>query len=306
MRKFIGLFVALVLCTAAFAQKEKLELNLTKGETYPQKSVVNASIVQTIQGMPQTIEMTCTGLTHFKVLEVKDSNYKMEVQYKKLIMKLQTMNGTMEFNSESKDENDIFSRLMASLVDQAFYIQMNKQGKVSEVTGIDPIFSNMFAKYPQLSEAQKEQMKSQMLQSFGEKALKSNIEICSAIFPESAVAIGEKWLVKTQLEGNIAADVESNYELKECKASTCLISGTSTITSTNKDRYVQTNGMPLKYDLSGTINSEITINKTNGWILEAKVKQVLSGNAQIQDNPNLPGGMTIPMTINTATLITEK
>ena len=74
----------------------------------------------------------------------------------------------------------------------------------------------------------------------------------------------------------------------------------------DKDAYIQSNGMPLKYDMSGTMSSEIKINRKNGWVIESKINQIIKGTAQIKDNPQMPGGMTIPMTLSNEMTITEK
>jgi hypothetical protein len=64
--------------------------------------------------------------------------------------------------------------------------------------------------------------------------------------------------------------------------------------------------MPLKYDLSGTMNTDIKINKITGWIIESKSSQSISGTAYVKDNPKLPGGMSIPMIVNNQIILTEK
>ena len=63
--------------------------------------------------------------------------------------------------------------------------------------------------------------------------------------------------------------------------------------------------MPLKYDMAGTMTSDIKIDKKTGWTMSAKISQSIKGNAYVKDNPQMPGGMTIPMTISNDMTITE-
>ena len=56
--------------------------------------------------------------------------------------------------------------------------------------------------------------------------------------------------------------------------------------------------MKTKYDLSGTMDADIRIDRKTGWIMDAKFIQQITGEAEIQDSPQMPGGISIPMKIN--------
>ena len=55
--------------------------------------------------------------------------------------------------------------------------------------------------------------------------------------------------------------------------------------------------MPMKYDMSGSMSSEIKVDKETGWIIEATITQEITGDAYIKENPQIPEGMKIPMTM---------
>lgn len=306
MKRILNFVFALILMTSCQAQKEKLELNLTKGETYTQKMISNMSVIQDINGQKVNINMSISGKMTYKVTDIQNSIYDLEVRYESLSMRMSLPNGVIEFSSEKIDEKDIFSSLLGIMKDKPFFVKMTKTGKVNEVKNIEALFSNMFEKFPLLTEAEKQQFQSQLMQAYGEKAFKGNLEMCSAIFPDSLVSKGDKWIIITKLESGMAANMETTYELKEVNDSDFLLSGTSKIETADKDAYIQTNGMPLKYDMSGTMSSEIKINKKSGWVIESKIKQTIKGTTQIKDNPQMPGGMTIPMTMVNQMTITEK
>lgn len=306
MKKILNFVLAFILTTSCFAQKEKFELNLIKGEIYTQKMISNVSIIQTVNGQQVNTNMTINGVTTYKVTDIQNSIYNMEVRYESLSMKMSLPNGTMEFSSEKNDEKDIFSSILGVMKKKPFFVKMTKSGKIEEVKNVEMIFSNIFEKFPQLTDNQKQQIQSQLMQSYGEKAFKGNLEMCSAIFPDSPVAKGDKWIIKTKLESGMAVNLETTYELKEVNDTYCLFSGASKIETVDKDAYIQSNGMPLKYDMSGTMFSEIKINRKTGWVIESKINQTIKGIAQIKDNSQVPGGMTIPMTMNNEMIITEK
>lgn len=82
--------------------------------------------------------------------------------------------------------------------------------------------------------------------------------------------------------------------------------GNSKLEVADKNAYAPTNGLEMKFDISGDMASELKINKQTGWIEEGKLTQALKGNAVTKDSPQTPGGMTIPMTIDTSMSISGK
>ena len=306
MKKILYFVFALVILTSCQTQKVKLELNLTKGEVYFQKMTSNVSILQTINGQQVNMNMSISGNMSYKVIDIQNSIYQMEIKYESLSMKMNLPNGVMEFNSEKNDEKDVFSTILGYMKNKPFIAKMTKTGKVIEVKNVELLFLGMFDKFPQLNDAQKQQIQSQVMQTYGDKALKGNLEMSSAIFSDSPVSKGDKWKIKTKLESGMEADMESTYELKETNDVFSLISGTSKIETANKDAYIQSNGMPLKYNMSGTMSSEIKVNRKSGWVIESKINQIIKGTAEVKDNPKIPGGMIIPMTMSNEMTITEK
>src|SRR5690606_13797008 len=138
--------------------------------------------------------------------------------------------------------------------------------------------------FSQLPQAQRDQIKAQLMNSYGENALKGNIEMVTAVYPERPVRPGEKWTVNTDLKTGMSAKLDSEYEFQKVTADHIFMKGRSKI-QTDKEASVQSNGMPMTYNLSGIMITEIKADRKTGWIEEAKISQEISGDAQIQDNP---------------------
>lgn len=306
MKKILNVLVVFLLLTACQTQKEKLGLNLSKGEVYHQKMNSKVSIEQTVNGQPMNINMSYNASMSYKVTDLQEGVYEMEVRYESLVMKMSLPNGEMEFSSEKNDPTDIMSIVLAYMKDKPFLVKMTTTGKVNEVKNIETIFYNVFDQFPQLSDAQKEQIKAQLTQAYGEKAFKGNIEMCSAIFSENAVAKGDEWTIHTDMESGMSAKMKSVYELKEVTDTQYKIFGNSKIETADKDAYIESNGMPLRYDLNGTMTSDITIDKNTCWTTSAIIKQSIKGTAYVKGNPQMPEGTAIPMSINSEINISEK
>lgn len=297
MKKILYLAVAILLLTSC-AKKQKLELSLSKGHVYTQKMIANMSVEQTINGQPMNMMMTITCKMTFKIMDIQNSVYDMEVKYQSLSMKMSTPSGLMEFSSDKQDEKDVFSSIMKSLIGQPLLIKMTKTGKVNEVKNTAKVFENIFENFPQLTEEQKQQILDQINKSYGDKALKGNLEMCSAIFPDSMVSKGDSWKVKTKLESIMETDIESTYKLTQSNDSYCIITGVSKFDTAEEGGYATISGVQAKYDLKGAMSSEIKIDRKTGWTKEAKITQTMKGTAYIKDGPKTPGGMSIPLTIN--------
>lgn len=299
MKNLLQLGILLLLFVPVCAQKVNLSLNLKKGETYKQVQDSKSTVTETINGKTMNIGMSVHGKTTYLVQYLNDKYYMMEVNFRILNLEMDLPQGSVEFSSTKYDTSDIVSTLLSEMTNKPFYIKMTKRGKIDQVDGLDSLFYNIFKKFPQLSEAKKQQLKAQLMKAFGEKAMKGSIEMVTAVFPDGPVSKGDKWIIHTQLESAMSAELVSTFDYEGSKDSTFIIHGDGKIQTANKDAYIETNGMPIKYDLAGTMISEITVDKNSGWIVDAKIDQEINGNADIKDNPKMPGGLVIPMSIKT-------
>lgn len=297
MKKQLLILVAAVLAVAFTFSKEKFALNLTKGETYQQNMVSEMTIKQQIQGQTMNIDMTVIADMGYLVKEVANQTFTMDVTYNKMAMKMNLPTGAMEYSSDKKVEGDLMSTILSNMVNKPFTIKMSQNGKVQEVTNIEKLFESAFSDLPSISEMQKQQIMAQVMQSYGGDAIKGNLEMATALFPETPVSQGDSWDVTTKVESGMTMIVKTTYTLSEVGADYYLLNGVSTI-ETLKDEVKENMGMPMQYNLSGTMNATLKLNKSTGWVMDATIDQVISGEAVIQDNPQVPGGMSIPMEMN--------
>lgn len=295
MKKFILLLLIVTTTQSIFGQKQNLGFNLKIGETYYHSMQSSSIIKEEVNGQKINIDVTISGKTSFKVISLKDTVYDMTVSYEQLAMTMKLPNGDMAFNSEKQDENDIFSTILGAIKGKQFLIKMTKVGKIVEVKNLDSIVGNLIGQFPKLSSQQKQQLKGQLLQAYGKKAFKGSYEMVTNIYSNSPVEKGNTWIINTKLESGMAATLITTYEFKDKTETYNLIIGNGKFETLDKDAYTQINGMPARYNLTGTMSSVLKIDIKTGWIIEAKVSQLMSGNAEIKDNPNLPGGLTMPM-----------
>lgn len=247
-----------------------------------------------------TINMNMKGSMVYVVKSVNPTSYTMDVKYESMSMEMEMPQATMKFSSENPAEGDMVSQVLSGMTNKFFQIEMTKNGKINSVKNMDNVFNSAFEKFGQISPEQKEQIRAQLAQSYGEKAIANNIEMVTAIFPDKPVKINDTWAVNTDLKTSIVeATIATTYKFVEEKPEYRKIHGESKITSAKKDEYTMQNGMEMKFDMEGTMTSDIKVDKTSGWILEANVTQNLKGTAHVKGNDQMPQGMSIPMNLKT-------
>lgn len=306
MKYVFGVLLSLLFFSTSIAQKVKPALNLKKGSTYYMVSNANSTIVQTLNSQENILNLTFVFKMAFKVIDVLDTTYNMEVSYQAINMKIQAGTQSIEIDSKKADTADVPSSFMAAMMNKPFNIILTKSGKVKSVQNIEKIIAAVFDGFPKIDSVKKNQLKKQFLQSFGADAFRGSLEMGTAIFPTKAVSRDDKWTVNTNLEAPTKANVETVYQLTDITNDFYLIHGDGTLATDKDAKPGQINGMPMVYKLNGSLITDIKIDKNTGWLSEVKLKQIMKGSIEIQDNPQLPGGMTIPMTFNTDVLTTDK
>jgi hypothetical protein len=212
----------------------------------------------------------------------------------------------MDINTESKDTQNPVTAIMSNMTHNAFTVTMSNKGRVIAIDNFDKLLAGMFEGIPNITDDQKGQFKTQMMQSFGPTALKGSIEACTAFFPGVKEAKNDKWTIDRTLESALSVKTKSTYTLQDITPNAYVIHADAVVTPGNTADYIETNGMPMKYLVNGTSTSDLKVDKTTGWVTEAKIIQTMKGNIDIKDNPKVPGGMSIPITMDVDQTITDK
>lgn len=305
MKKIFYFILVAFIISSCQSERTDLALNLEKGKEYKQVTCSKATISQDFMGQQMNMVMTINGSMSYLVNSVKESCYDITAKFEKLSMSMELPQGKVEFDSEKTDVNDVFSMVLSEMKNKPFKMVMTRKGKVSEIIGIEKLWEDVINRFDQIPEMQREQIKAQITKAYGAKALKGNIEMVTAIYPENPVCKGDKWNINTNLESGMSAKMSTEYEFTEMTSDYALIKGNSTLETADKDAYINTNGAPMKFDLKGSMLSEIKVDKKSGWIVEAKIDQQIKGDAFVKENSQMPNGMKIFMNMKNEMVITN-
>jgi len=311
MKYILFLLLSLTLSPVC-AQRVTPRLHLVKGETYYMKSTGTSAITQSIHGRENKINVALAFNIAFKVTGIADTVYNMDVTYQNIDMKIHMADTTIDMNSAKKNisgektgKADTASMLVAAVTGRIFRIALSAKGKVLRVENLDNIITEIFKDFPQIDPAKKEQIKSKFIQSFGESAFKGRLEMGTAIFPNKTVSKNDRWTTNTTISVPAKAGVQTNYQLMDITGDFLQIHGDGVISNDKEAKSEEINGMPVKYNVTGGMTTDIKIDKKTGWITQLNLKQLIEGDIEIMDNPKMPGGMTIPLMVTADVFITD-
>ena len=306
MKSISTLLCFILLVSPAYGQKAKLSLKLEEGETYKQISHSKMNIDQDVYGMKMNIVIDMNASMSFLVKAVSKEGYDLELSYDWMNMTMEMPQASMEFSSEKNDESDLFSSILAEMKNKPLNLKMDKKGRITDIEDVEAKWEAVFNLFEQFPKEQRDQVKSQLLSSYGGKAITGSIETYTAIFPEKPVKKGAQWNVVTNLESGMPSTLTSTLTYEGMEDELAVLNSEGSIKTIDSEEYVETNGMMMKYQLEGTMNATIKLDPESGWIRSVSEEKTIRGNAKIKANDQMPDGMDIPMKISSVTEISSE
>ena len=299
------IFTAAVL-SAVSAQPVDLRLKLEVGETYRQSSSSTVIINQILEGAPFDMIMKVDGIAAFRVESKEADAYTIKVSYEKLSLGINMDGQETMYTSEKIDTNDLVSLLLGEMKNNPFHMVLSDKGRVLSVTGIDGWIEPALGKMSRFPVEVVIEVIEQVKKSYGEEAVKGNIELATAIFPTKAVSKGDKWKTSTELNSTMQADIETQYTLTKLTNKMAMLEGKSTIVTDPDAPPMESPGATIQYNLKGEMQSTIELDLATGWIATSTFKQQLAGDNLI--TPTMAGidPMKVPMKLTSDMTITGK
>lgn len=304
MKRLICLAVSLcAFSIASRAQYYKLELKLLEGNTYYQNSNTKASFTQTYSQQTYTTNTIINTKVAFKVIAKHDSIYEMEAHYQSMLFRM--LLPDIVYNSDQPLPQNPGSRILAAFRNQPFKVMMSKSGNLISVSGINAIIDKLIDTYPDIAADQKARIKSMLHQSFGEQAFRSNFELGTPVFPAIPVHKNVLWTIESQLSSVTPAIVHSIYELRDIQEAFYHIHANSNIVYPNRDAFIQTNGVMVKYNLSGNMSADMAIDRATGWVKQSTIFQNITGRTEVKHDAKSMNITVTPMTMTSNVTITD-
>ncbi|MFO7702739.1 MAG: DUF6263 family protein [Psychroflexus maritimus] len=262
-----------------------LKLQLTEGETYQHSSKIKMDLNQKMMGQDVDLTMTIEGKMSFINQSNLEGSHELVGFYDYLSYETQMPQMQMKVSSDEVDAENPLSSIFNDMVGEKFNFNLSNQGRVSEVEGIDKIWTKLIAANENLSDLEKNQFQAQMQESFGADSFAGSLETSFAIYPEAPVKLGDSWTVTTNLQNGYPAQIKTTFTLKDFDEDFVYIEGEGNIKTEEEDNRMTTNGMEFIFSLEGSNTSELKLDRKTGWIVDGTVNQNAKGNMKFAEAP---------------------
>jgi Family of unknown function (DUF6263) len=258
----IALLIGLSSCGTQSAggsgEKISLGLHLTRGQVFKQLNTTTQTITQKMMG--QSIKVNAKNDMYLKqeVLNVNAEGIAdLKVTYARI---------------RSEQENSMTGK------------------QVTEVRGVDALFDRILNNMGESGGPEMAQVKATLKKTFGDDAMKSMMEQMMGHLPPSQIAAGDTWGGEVKMAGVMAMTVANEYKLESIEADKAIISLTGEV-KTDEGAGLDLGVMNVEYNLEGTTDGTMEIDRKSGLPLVMQMSQKLKGQTKMM-------GMNVPMEID--------
>lgn len=284
MRKVVLLLFSglLLMACGEGTPSADLSLKLEKGKTYKHIIKSKRLFIQELSGQKQEESSDIEITLNYKVTDSKSGTYTFETDMDDLSMTFDISRDSMVVvSSGNKSAEDPFTNMLIALTKETFTVLMDDKGNIKDFKDMDKLWTAASERVSYLPGDLKEPLMVQLQATYGEESLHDNLEYLTAVLPDKQVKESDAWTVHKQLNSDINVEIDTKYRLTELTDTYALITGTGTVTSDSK-KIKKEGETEIRYDLGGTMNSEIKIDRMTGWVLEAQIKQSINGEGYLR------------------------
>ena len=297
----LAVVVAMIVCSRAAAQDEKLDLRLRlkHGATYRVKTTVEQRINQSGGGKQQATEQTFGVVYAMTVADVDaGGNMKVATKYEAVNFRQKGPAGVVTYDS-AKEPKQVAqaARPFAALVGLGFGMTITPAGRVTAVEGLDAMFDGMIQKLDLAPGPQRETVRKVLTEQFGEEAMKQNLQNLFAIYPEQPVAVGESWRRRVVVTKGFPVTIDATYALEQRDAGVATLGVNATLTPNEAAGPLELGTGKMSYDLKGELSGTARVDEATGWTKSLTTSQLMSGTLRFQGAGGVPEVVN-PVTIN--------
>lgn len=292
MKKFLSITLALALISLSGFAQISLTYDLTEGLEYDNSIVLDLTISQTVMGQTQDVEQ---GQGYGFLYTVKDVNsdgsYLINVAYTSVMVN-QPMAGMVYDSEKDGEPTNPAAKAIASSVGTSFDMEMQPNGKILNVSGMEAMLDSMVANMDILDDAQAAQFKTQMSAQFNDESMVAQMKRSIIEFPDNELSKGDTWTNNESVSAPFPMNIQTTYELVDYDESTITLNASSDV-YTEEGGELNMGGATMTPDLSGVQSGTITLDRKTGLVLSAENEQLISGTMYM----TAPQELDIPMEI---------
>ncbi len=287
-------------CSAA--DKIDLKLRLAAGASHEMKMTQTQDISQTMQGQQMNVRQTQDMVLAMDCLAV-DANGNMDVKmkYKSMKMSIEGPMGKIEFDSENPAAPDpnrpdmkMMNAIFSAMVGSEFQMTLTPTGETSNIKGLAEMLKKLKDKVGEQA-GPAEMFIDKM---FDENQVKEMTGNMMAVYPNDAVAVGDSWYDTKSINFMLPIDLDTTYMLKSVSSETAVIDAISKLDMGDSSKIIDIDpNNKMAMQLAGTINATNEVDVKTGLTKKSNVKMDFTGMLKMESNPQMPEGITMPITI---------
>jgi hypothetical protein len=291
---------------AAGGDKLDLKLRLKKGEAYHVGVVVDQDITQTAPGaaQPQAMKQKIGMGYRMEVLDVDaEGKATLRTAYHDVSFRQESPAGVIAFDSSKPDgEVPPAARGFAALAGQQFTMALTRDGKVTEIRGVQEMLDAIVEKLDMPPGPTRDAMAKTIKEQFGETAMREQMQNLFAFYPDQPVGVGDSWTQTVRISMGFPMVLENTYALKSRNAGVATIAVETKLGSNPDAKPLEMGTISIAYDLSGTQAGDLTVDEATGWTTAAKLKQDITGDMTVAAGGN---AQKVPLTIKSDVNLTS-
>lgn len=288
--------------TVAFSACKSDDVKLSFSPELSKKYEISMNYVQDMDmgamgKMQNTIVMT---YDLFAKERDEENNTTIVTTFKKVGFETKSPQGNISYDSDEKTEpkdmsSAMMSNIFGNMIGESFSMTVDKEGKVTNVTGMEAIFTNMIKKLGLDTVPGGAQSIAGFKEQFSDEQFKKNFGESFNILPSKEVKIGDSWDIETNSD-MMGMDLKSKntYTLKSIEGD---IATVDVVSNFNADKTEGGEGKEM--DMDGTQTGTMKIDVNTGMAVEGNITQTINSKQQVM-------GQEIPMKINGTVKITSK
>ena len=305
--KNILIVVSLIILACPVGEKISLKIDLKPGDRHGIIMTTEQKISQEVQGKKMDIDQIIKIGYLFDVTGVDSAgNLKVAITYKRIGYRISSqLFGSFEYDSE-RESGEVPPQAVgyAALVGKKFTMVMTPSGKVKRVLGLEEMFDKIGndLKLPPGTEEARGRIIQGIRHQFGGDAMKELLGRTFDIFPDDSVSVGQSWEKRMSLKMFFPVIITSRYTLKSATDSLIHLLVLTEVKPNPAAGPLNIGEAILRYELTGTMEGEIFLDRRSCMTRSGRLNQVLTGKMMV--TPLGPGSKTTEVPIDVQSKIT--
>jgi hypothetical protein len=258
----------------------ELKFNLQKGKVYDYQ--MDFDIAQEVSG--QKVNTNMSGNYVMEVMEDNNDIKTIKTTYDRMALKVNMPGQNMEIDSDKQDTtstainnpSQLMNKMFSSLKGKSFTIKVDKEGKVTEVTGMQQIGEAIMSQL-NLPEANRAVVSQTFSAQFNDQNMKDMFSQSFNFFPAKPVKVGDSWEKKISLTNNIPLEMTTTYTVKSIEG--------NKVTLDSKSKMNISGAANMTGDQTGTM----LVDAGTGLVINGEFEQKITGQMSMTSHGKITG-----------------